>query len=94
MDLLQEFGNFHFGIVANAFGFGLEQSMAGAGAYQVLFQGGGSRMALPATSYLGAYGGLIPNSFSAYITNQGFSWADNPGDARLIMQGWNYAEGL
>ena len=68
-DLLQEFVNFHFWIVANAFGFGLEQSMAGAGAYQVLFQGVGNRMALPATSYLGAYGGIIPNGFSAYITN-------------------------
>jgi len=32
-DLLQEFGNYHFGIVANGFGFGLEHSMAGAGAY-------------------------------------------------------------
>ena len=40
-DLLQEFGNYHFGIVAHEVGFSLEQSMAGAGAYQVFIQGGG-----------------------------------------------------
>jgi len=44
--------------------------------------------------YLSAYSGLIPNSVSTYITNQGFSWGDNLGDAKSIMQGWNDANSL
>ena len=31
---LRDFGNFHFGMVANAFGFNLETSLYGGGAYK------------------------------------------------------------
>ena len=41
-DLLQDFGNYHFGYVAHAFGLPLSTTLAGAGAYQVFVQGGGS----------------------------------------------------
>jgi len=93
-DLLQEFGNYHFGIVANAFGFGLETSMAGAGLYQVLMQGGGSTSGALGAYYMYMLGPIIPDSVSISITNLGFSWGDNPGDAQAIMQGWNDANGL
>jgi hypothetical protein len=93
-DLVQEFGNYHFGIVAHEVGFSLEQSMAGAGAYQVFFQGGGDKISLLPAIILGTFSFVIPNSYSGYITNQGFSWGDNSGDAKAIMQGWKYADGL
>jgi len=93
-DLLQEFGNYHFGIVAHEIGFSLEQSMAGAGAYQVFFQGGGDKISLLPSIILGTFSFVIPNSYSSYITNNGFSWGDNAGDAIDIMQGWKYADGL
>jgi hypothetical protein len=93
-NLLQEFGNYHFGVVANAFGFGLETSMAGAGIYQVTMQGGGSIMGMLGAADMSIFGAIIPNSISTYVTNQGFNWGDNPGDAQSIMQGWNDANGL
>ena len=93
-NLLQEFGNYHFGIVAHEIGFSLEQSMAGAGAYQVFFQEGGDSISLLPAMILGTFSFVIPNSYSSYVTYQGFSWGDNAGDAIDIMQGWKYADGL
>ena len=93
-NLLQEFGNYHFGIVANSFGFGLEISMSGAGFYQVVRQGGGNSYDLPSSIAMGVLGGLISDKYTNFITNQNYSWADNQGDAKSIMQGWNYANGL
>jgi hypothetical protein len=90
---LDAFGNFHFGVVARAQGFGLETAMSGAGAYQSLVQGGGSKIAW----YLGsklvdltAFGALLPNSVARAITKSGFTWGDNPGDSINIMNGWDY----
>ncbi|MEJ2622217.1 MAG: polymorphic toxin type 44 domain-containing protein [Candidatus Thiodiazotropha sp.] len=93
--LLDEFGNVHFGMVANAFGFNLEGSMYGAGLYQVTKQGGGNRVELiEATSLMnGTAGGyLLPDDYSRSITRNGFSWGDNKGDALNIMRGWDFAK--
>ncbi|MCE9793116.1 polymorphic toxin type 44 domain-containing protein [Shewanella indica] len=92
---LDEFGNVHFGIVANAFGFNLEGSMYGAGAYQVLVQGGGNAADLAVATRMlksSAGGYLLPDAYSRYVTNNGFTWGDNPGDAINIMNGWDHAE--
>ena len=45
-NLAQEFGNFHFGLIAASRGLGLYFATLGAGAYQVFKQGGGSAAAL------------------------------------------------
>ncbi len=92
---LDEFGNVHFGIVAKAHGFNLEGSMYGAGAYQVLKQGGGNPADFAAATVLlyktnGGYS--LPDSISRSMTRSGFTWGDNPGDSMNIMNGWDYAE--
>ena len=92
---LDEFGNVHFGIVANAHGFNLEGSMYGAGAYQVLRQGGGNPSHLAAATALlsHTHGGYsLPDSISRTITRAGFTWGDNVGDSINIMNGWDYAQ--
>nr|KJZ10481.1 hypothetical protein TW77_07280 [Pseudoalteromonas rubra] len=92
-ELLDDFGNFHFGVVAAAYGFNLEGSMFGAGANQVLRQGGGTprqlHLAIPILAYSGG-GYLLPDFVSRTATNFGFSWGDNPGDSINIMNGWDY----
>jgi hypothetical protein len=93
-ELLDEFGNVHFGMVARAQGFNLEGSMYGAGAYQVLVQGGGNPVEFAyATNYLTVTAGgyLLPDSITRSMTRNGFGWGDNPGDALNIMKGWDYA---
>jgi hypothetical protein len=39
-----------------------------------------------------AGGYLLPDAYSRYVTNNGFTWGDNPGDAINIMNGWDHAE--
>jgi len=90
---LDDFGNWHFGVVAGAQGFGLAASMYGAGAYQVLKQGGGNSLEFAAATNLMAVtfgGAALPNSQARNLTRGGFSWGDNPGDAINIMNGWDY----
>ena len=92
---LDEFGNIHFGIVANSFRFNLEGSMYGAGAYQVAIQGGGNPKELALATYVlqTTFGGyILPNTFTRYVTNNGFTWGDNLEDARHIMNGWDYGK--
>lgn len=91
--LLDDFGNYHFGIVAAAWGFNLEGSIYGAGANQVLRQGGGNPDDLAiATALLSlTYGGYtLYDSITRSMTNSGFTWGDNTGDAKNIMNGWDY----
>jgi hypothetical protein len=92
--LLDEFGNFHFGVVALAQSYNLSQSMYGAGFYQVISQGGGSRFESGVATWVMSTsfgGGTIPNDWARGLTNSGFGWGDNPGDAVNIMNGWDYA---
>ena len=92
--LLDEFGNFHFGMVANAFGFGLEAAMYGAGAYQVK-QGGGSKTDfITATNLMTRTAGglMLWDGGARAVTRGGFTWGDNPGDSINIMNGWDYAQ--
>lgn len=92
---LADFGNFHFGIVANGLGFTLESSIVGAGAYQVFEQESGSRTQfyLAAMPYfLSSYGYLLPDSWTAYGIRNGLTAGDNQGDSLSIMEGWNYAK--
>lgn len=92
---LDEFGNFHFGVVANGFGFSLSRSMYGAGLYQAIIQGGGDRdssylATLLMASTLG--GKTLPDNITKALTNNDFNWGDNPGDALQIQSGWIYAQ--
>ena len=92
-DFMDAFGNWHFGAVANAYGFNLETSMLGGGGYQVAVQGGGSSAGLAGGSFLwqqSGYGYLMPDSITRALTNGGFTWGDNPGDAINVMNGWDY----
>ena len=86
--LLDEFGNVHFGLVANAFGFNLATALTGAGAYQVLFQGSGSPSGLVSLPHPL----ITPDALARSYTEAGSSWGDNPGDAMAIMRGYDYYE--
>ncbi|WP_119395835.1 polymorphic toxin type 44 domain-containing protein [Salinibius halmophilus] len=90
-----DFGNWHFGIVAGAYGFNLEQSMYGGGVYQVLKQGGGSPIELGiATEIMSSTlaGITLPDRVTINITSNGFGWGDNSGDAFNVMEGWLFYE--
>jgi hypothetical protein len=101
------FGNFNFGAVAAAKGFTLQESLLGAGAYQVLVQGGGSftdlaisttEMAMSAV--LADLPSIVPMG-SIFSSNQsmlrqiqaGNTFGDNPGDSENIAKGWCYEKG-
>lgn len=45
-----------------------------------------------ASMFLGTFSFLVPDSYSTKITNRGFTWGDNLGDAKDIMLGWKYAD--
>lgn len=85
-DLLQEFGNFHFGAMAAEHGFSLTTSLFGAGTYQTFFQND--------TFSTGIKNGwmpeaiLLPDSAALFLTNKGYRWGDNPGDSKAISSGW------
>lgn len=90
--LLDEFGNFHFGMTAAVRGYTLGFTHTGAGTYQrfhqdksplagVLFRG-----MSPVTVF-------ISNSIATMLVNLGFQFGDDPGDFRAIARGgWNYNE--
>lgn len=91
--ILDDFGNFHFGIVSAAKGFNLEGSMYGAGLNQVMRQGGGNPGDLMIATKilsqtLGGY--VLPDIVSRKMTNAGFTWGDNVGDAINVMIGWDF----
>ncbi|MDE0283558.1 MAG: polymorphic toxin type 44 domain-containing protein, partial [Gammaproteobacteria bacterium] len=91
--LRDNFGNFHFGVVAAARGFNLETAMYGAGYYQTMRQGGGHLGHFVSASVMMFYsagGYLLPDFISRRITRGGFTWGDNPGDSTNIMKGWDY----
>jgi RHS repeat-associated protein len=88
---LDDFGNVHFGMVANAFGFDLTTSLYGAGTYQTWEQGGGDIVEWGVASLVmvGHITGNIDDNYAREITNDRFGWGDNPGDSLNIMQGWD-----
>jgi hypothetical protein len=97
--LMDQFGNFHYGMVSNAFGLNLETSMLGGGFAQNFLQRGGnmSDFALGAALWgLTLGGGILPDSFTGAITSNGFGWGDNNqnsgNDSMYIMHGWSYYE--
>ena len=90
-DLLQEFGNVHFGIVAQACPgvVSLTFALSGGGYYQAFHQGGRS----PSQVGIGIMGNGIGNNYVARnLTNAGFSWGDNPGYSKNILWGWDYGK--
>lgn len=101
---IQAFGNFHFGIVANAFGFDMKTSLAGAAIYQVVFQGGGSASDAASFTFLAFHEELgyklydsETDSYKKYdainaVINEEIRTGDNDDDSDYIMEGWNYAE--
>jgi hypothetical protein len=106
-DLLQEFGNYHFGYMAACFGFPLSVSLSGAGVYQVLGQGAWQNS-------FGAYRGfnfmqtdikchpemiwdnsdIEHASTPELLTRLGFEWGDMPGDSLSILTGWLHGSNL
>ena len=91
---MEDFGNWHFGVVANAFGFNLETTLYGSGSYQVLKLRSSSPFQFYAETNLwlstGA-GVLLPDSISRSLTYAGFTRGDGNGDQIQVMTGWNYA---
>lgn len=105
-DIVQEYGNFIFGVSAEARGYGLSFALEGAGGYQLFRQGYGRNAT--AMSYAegiaeSSIGGLVwASQFAPYmpqndllafgLTDLGFGWADNPGDSQAVAQGWLYGK--
>ncbi|MBP7064884.1 polymorphic toxin type 44 domain-containing protein [Ferrovibrio sp.] len=87
-DMLQDFGNYHFGYVANAHGLSLGTALAGAGMAQAFLQSGGDR----GEALLGFSVGHSSRDNAEAWTRNGFKWGDNPGDADAVMRGWRDAE--
>ncbi len=86
---MQQFGNWHFGLVFAANGNRLSFSLHGAGQYQAWVQGGGALVQAILSDAMG-YQNLI-NSAARELTNSGFNWGDNSGDSLDIMRGHDFA---
>jgi len=87
--LLDEFGNFHFGMVAAAQGFSLNSTVSGAGAYQAFIQTGGNKF----DSFISITSSFAIGQDTSRVRREimsGFSFGDNPGDSFNIMLGWDY----
>jgi hypothetical protein len=88
-ELLDEFGNFHFGIVAAAFGFSLNSSVSGAGINQFLRQGGGN----PLEGLVALTSSWAIRPGASRVRREvlsGFTFGDNVGDPVPVMYGWDY----
>jgi hypothetical protein len=101
--LLQEFGNFFFGIVAHAYGFTAGESIAGAGIYQTFRQGHnpGYRLSGDTNFAVSALMMASPIPINAILfdrsdtvaefeANLGLRFGDNPDDTPVIIAGYNY----
>lgn len=96
-ELLDDFGNWHFGVIAAAYGFNLESALYGAAAYQVLVQGQGNSADFTKATIImrtTAMGLVLPDAISRGATEAGFTWGDNPGDSLNIMDGWEFYHDL
>jgi hypothetical protein len=87
--LLDNFGNAHFGIVAQANGWSLAESLSGAGVHQSFFQGGGSKVDAILGGLTNPF--LLSDDAARMLTRNGFGWGDNPGDSLNIMEGYDAA---
>lgn len=85
-DLLQEFGNFHFGAMAAESGFSLTVSLLGAGTYQTFRQN--PSISTGISNGWNPVALIFPNIVSATVTATGYKWGDNAGDSTAIMRGW------
>jgi RHS repeat-associated protein len=85
-NLLQEFGNFHFGAMAAETGFSLTVSLLGAGTYQTFKQNPSVTVGIK--NGWNPVAVMFPNIVSATVTSAGYKWGDNPGDSTSIMRGW------
>jgi len=88
-ELMDDFGNVHFGMVAAASQHSLAVSLWGAGQNQAWRQSGGNHLQALVTN-IGGYGILSNNSTARALTNAGWTWGDNPGDSISIMRGHDY----
>jgi len=87
---LDEFGNFHFGMVAAAYGFSLNASVTGAGANQAFRQGGGSMLEATVSLISGAFSPVRATQVRREVMS-GWTYGDNKGDSFHIMRGWDYS---
>ncbi|RUO79658.1 hypothetical protein CWI83_03980 [Pseudidiomarina taiwanensis] len=86
---LDEFGNFHFGVIAAAYGFSLNASVTGAGANQAFRQGGGNKLEAAVSLVSGAFSPIRATQVRREVMS-GWTFGDNIGDSFHIMRGWDY----
>lgn len=91
-NMLQRFGNFHFGYVAAANDFTLAESMAGAGLVQHFLQDGNPINTPVLDKILDQVTDVSSEDAeeAEYLTHAGYEWFDNAGDAADILDGWNF----
>jgi RHS repeat-associated protein len=94
--LLAEFGNFHFGLVAHAFGFSEGTTIFGAGTYQTFVQGhtpgnrlrGDLNFAGSAALVGGAF--FISDKIATFEAGLGMRFGDYQEDTSDIISGYQY----
>lgn len=86
---LDEFGNFHFGIVAAAYGFSLNAAVTGAGANQAFRQGGGNKLEAAVSLVSGAFTPIRASQVRREVLSN-WTFGDNKNDPFHIMRGWDY----
>jgi hypothetical protein len=99
--LLQEFGNFFFGVVAHAYGFTAGESIAGAGIYQTFRQGHNPGYRLSGNLNFGVSALMMTSPLNLALFDRsdtvaefeaglGLRFGDNPDDTPVIIAGYNY----
>lgn len=102
-DLLQRFGNVHFGMMAAARGMPLWEPVQGAGLYQTFSQdknplrglssGAVNTLPLPVTG-IPMMAWEFPEEAIRTMAGRGFQFGDNPGDTNDIIKGYDYYRAL
>jgi hypothetical protein len=96
--LLDEFGNWHFGVVAEAFGLTLSNAVLGAGVYQQIFQGFNGSVWAYIDSGINEVWSHAASQIPGFNTNEsvadnavrnlGVRFGDNRGDSVAIADGY------
>lgn len=88
--LLAEFGNWHFGFVAQGYGFNLGTALFGAGGYQVCCQAHTSvNVSNFEKSLIVAPAAMMSDVMARDAAALGFRFGDNPDDPEPIIGGYD-----
>jgi hypothetical protein len=88
--LLAEFGNLHFGFVAQGFGFSLGQALFGAGSFQVCCQAHSqANTSNFERSMIVAPAAMMSDQVARMAAAAGFRYGDNPDDPPPIIDGYD-----